>query len=75
MSVTHLALLAAIAFSFAMMTITVFLYRPLLTMPGGLAIVLEITGLLAAYALSVVWVTTRDRPSHRAAISLGRVVA
>jgi len=65
------ALLAAIGLSFVMMTVKVYLYRPLLTMPGGLAIVLEITALLAAYALSVVWVTTREGPLYRAAITFG----
>lgn len=68
---TRLFLLAAIALSFAMMALKIFLYRPLLAMPGGLAIVLEITALLVAYASAVVWVTTRDSSLHRAAIRFG----
>ncbi|MGI8745307.1 MAG: hypothetical protein ACR2NN_22585 [Bryobacteraceae bacterium] len=69
-STIRVALVTGIAISLIMMAVKVFLYRPLLAIPVGLAFVLETTGLLVSYAVLVVWATS-DGPLRRAALLSG----
>ena len=66
--------LAGIALSLTMMCMKVWLYRPLLAMPGGSAYVVEAAGLLVVYALVALWATNAAGPLRRAALLLGTPV-
>src|SRR4029077_12194696 len=70
-SFTPRAFLPATAASLAMMSAKVLLYRPLLAIPGGQAYVLGTAGLLVLYGFIVLWTTSRDGSSRRAALLLG----
>jgi len=59
MRAIRLTLLLAVALNLVVIGIQVFLYRPLLKMPGGPVIIVEAAVLLIALALLVVW-ATRD---------------
>ena len=65
------ALLVGVTLSLSMMGIQVFLYRPLLAMPGGSTFVLETTVVLLLYGMFIVWATRSDGPLHRTVLLLG----
>jgi hypothetical protein len=65
------ALLVGITLNLTMMGIKVFLYRPLLAMPGGSTYVLETTVVLLLYAALIVWATRSNGPLHRTVLLLG----
>jgi hypothetical protein len=68
-STVRIALLVGITLSLTMMGISVFLYRPLLAMPGGPTYVLETTVALVAYGSLIVW-ATRSNGSLRGTVLL-----
>jgi hypothetical protein len=59
------ALLVAVTLSLTMIGIEVFLYRPLLAMPGGSTFVLKSTVVLLLYEMLIVWATRSDGPLRR----------
>ena len=67
----RLTLLLGITLDLAMIGIRVFLYRPLLAMPGGLQFVVEPVLLLIVYGLFVVWATSRTNPLRQIIVQLG----
>lgn len=64
-------LLVGVTLSLTMIGIQVFLYRPLLAMPGGSTFVRETTAVLLLYGMLIVWATRRDGPLHQTAMLLG----
>ncbi len=68
------ALLVGIATSLTMMTVKVLLYRPFLTMPGGLRFVIEPAVLLAIYGLLIVWATRSYGPLRHVAVQIGTLL-
>jgi hypothetical protein len=65
------ALLAGVTLSLAMTGLQVFLYRPLLAMPGGSTFVLETTIVLLLYGMLIVWATRSDGPLRRTVLLAG----
>src|SRR6202011_6157920 len=65
------ALLTVIAGSLAMMSTKVWLYRPLLALPGGRSYVFGTAGLFVLYGFIVLWVTRTDDPVCRTAVKVG----
>ena len=68
------ALLVVVILSLTMMGIQVFLYRPLLAMPGGATFVFETTVVLLLYGMLIVWATRSDGQLHRTVLLLGTPV-
>jgi hypothetical protein len=68
------ALLVVVILSLMMMGIQVFLYRPLLAMPGGASFVFETTVVLLLYGMLIVWATRSDGQLHRTVLQLGTPV-
>jgi hypothetical protein len=68
------SLLVGVTLSLTMMGIQVFLYRPLLAMPGGSTFVLETTGVLLLYGILIVRATRSDGPLRRTVLLLGTPV-
>ena len=54
-----------------MMSTKVWLYRPLLAMPGGKSYVFGTAGLFVLYGFIVLWVTRTDDPVCRTAVKVG----
>src|SRR5216684_2068149 len=65
------ALLVGVTLSLTMMGIKVFLYRPLLAMPGGSTFVLETTVVLLLYGMLIVWATRSNGQLRRTVLLLG----
>jgi hypothetical protein len=67
-STIRFALLVGIALSLALMGVRVWLYRPLLVMPGGSTFVLDTALVLLLYAVLIVWATRSNAPLRRAVL-------
>ncbi len=70
-STVRWALLLGIVLNLALIGIRVFLYRPLLAMPGGLNFVVEPALLLMVYGLLVMWTTARPDPLRQTILQMG----
>jgi hypothetical protein len=70
-SFVRTALLTVIAGSLAMMSTKVWLYRPLLALPGGRSYVFGTAGLFVLYGFIVLWVTRTDDPVCRTGVKVG----
>jgi hypothetical protein len=68
------ALLVGITLSLTMLGIQVFLYRPLLAMPGGSTFVFETATVLLLYGMLIVWATWSVGPLRRTMLLFGTPV-
>jgi hypothetical protein len=73
-STIRFALLVGVTLSVTMIGSQVFLYRPLLAMPGGSTFISETTAVLLLYGMLIAWATSPNAPLQRTALLLGTYV-